>query len=81
MPLRPPLPRRSGPAGPTPHVAAWHQAPKRGGAEPAPHLELFTVRRTADRLTYPAGVEPGADAFVNDVCPEDAARRLRELAA
>ncbi|MFF7455632.1 galactose-1-phosphate uridylyltransferase [Kitasatospora sp. NPDC008115] len=63
-----------------PYIAAWHQAPTGQGAEFALHLELFTVRRTADKLKYLAGTESGMEAFMNDVAPEDAARRLREAA-
>ncbi|WP_224275022.1 galactose-1-phosphate uridylyltransferase [Streptomyces sp. LS1784] len=66
--------------GPTPYISAWHQAPAASGHELALHLELFTVRRTADKLKYLAGVESGMDAFVNDVAPETAAERLREVA-
>ncbi|MFD8145693.1 galactose-1-phosphate uridylyltransferase [Streptomyces sp. NPDC059708] len=65
-------------AEPTPYVSAWHQAPLTGGEELALHLELFTVRRSADKLKYLAGTESGMDAFMNDVAPEAAARRLRE---
>ncbi|MFJ9606927.1 galactose-1-phosphate uridylyltransferase [Kitasatospora sp. NPDC101176] len=64
--------------GRTPYISAWHQAPAGRRDELALHLELFTIRRTADKLKYLAGVESGMDAFVNDVTPEDAARRLRE---
>ncbi|MEU3572825.1 galactose-1-phosphate uridylyltransferase [Kitasatospora sp. NPDC036755] len=64
----------------TPYISAWHQAPAGQRDELALHLELFTIRRTADKLKYLAGVESGMDAFVNDVSPEDAARRLREVA-
>ncbi|WP_316519940.1 galactose-1-phosphate uridylyltransferase [Kitasatospora brasiliensis] len=67
--------------GRTPYISAWHQAPAGQRDELALHLELFTIRRTADKLKYLAGVESGMDAFVNDVTPEDAARRLREVAA
>ncbi|MEU6309422.1 galactose-1-phosphate uridylyltransferase [Streptomyces sp. NPDC047014] len=76
--------RPEGPAEqptPTPYISAWHQAPRSGGEELALHLELFTVRRSADRLKYLAGVESGMDSFVNDIAPEDAAHRLREVAA
>ncbi|MFI9270657.1 galactose-1-phosphate uridylyltransferase [Kitasatospora sp. NPDC052896] len=66
--------------GPTPYIAAWHQAPRSGGEELALHLELFTIRRTVGRLKFLAGVESGMDAFVNDVSPEAAAHRLREVA-
>ncbi|UQW99638.1 galactose-1-phosphate uridylyltransferase [Streptomyces sp. RerS4] len=69
-----------GPGAPTPYISAWHQAPRTGGGELALHLELFTVRRTADKLKYLAGVESGMESFVNDVAPEAAARRLREVA-
>ncbi|MFK0257051.1 galactose-1-phosphate uridylyltransferase [Streptomyces sp. NPDC090445] len=64
---------------PTPYIAAWHQAPLTGGGELALHLELFTVRRTADKLKYLAGTESGMEAFMNDVAPETAAQRLREV--
>ncbi|AUY47730.1 galactose-1-phosphate uridylyltransferase [Streptomyces sp. CB01881] len=63
-----------------PYISAWHQAPAVGGDELALHLELFTVRRTAEKLKYLAGTESGMEAFMNDVAPEDAARRLREVA-
>lgn len=45
------------------------------------HLELFTIRRTADKLKYLAGTESGMEAYMNDVRPEDAAARLREVAS
>ncbi|WP_406192638.1 galactose-1-phosphate uridylyltransferase [Kitasatospora sp. NBC_01560] len=70
-----------GTATPTPYIAAWHQAPATGGEELALHLELFTVRRAAGKLKYLAGVESGMDAFVNDIAPEQAAERLREVAS
>ncbi|WP_030192447.1 galactose-1-phosphate uridylyltransferase [Streptomyces sp. NRRL S-87] len=70
--------RLFGLAEPTPYVSAWHQAPVRGGGELALHLELFTVRRAAGKLKYLAGTEAGMEAFMNDVAPETAARRLRE---
>jgi UDPglucose--hexose-1-phosphate uridylyltransferase len=66
---------------PTPYIAAWHQAPVGAERELALHLELFTVRRTADKLKYLAGTESGMGAFMNDVQPESAARRLREVAS
>lgn len=66
---------------PTPYISAWHQAPLGEGREDfALHLELFTVRRTADKLKYLAGTESGMEAYMNDVRPEDAAARLREVA-
>ncbi|MGI5352888.1 galactose-1-phosphate uridylyltransferase [Streptomyces sp. CA-250714] len=74
---------------PTPYIAAWHQAPF--AAEPAPgladraefalHLELFTIRRAPGKLKFLAGSESGMNVFINDVPPEAAARRLREVAS
>ncbi|MEZ0065238.1 UDPglucose--hexose-1-phosphate uridylyltransferase [Streptacidiphilus sp. MAP12-20] len=67
----------------TPYIAAWHQAPVRhtpgNGSELALHMELFTIRRTVGKLKFLAGSESGMDVFINDVAPEDAARRLREV--
>ena len=67
-------------ATPAPYVCGWHQAPVRTGRrEFALHLELFTLRRSDDKLKYLAGSESGMDAFATDVLPEQAAARLREL--
>ncbi|MFJ7066522.1 galactose-1-phosphate uridylyltransferase [Streptomyces sp. NPDC101115] len=68
---------------PTPYIAAWHQAPVTGPGrdEFALHLELFTVRRASGKLKYLAGTESGMGAFMNDVSPESAADRLREVAS
>ncbi|GLW01449.1 galactose-1-phosphate uridylyltransferase [Streptomyces lavendulae] len=76
-----PVPGRPQGPAPTPYISAWHQAPRTGGEELALHLELFTVRRTADKLKFLAGTESGTEAFINDVVPEEAARRLREALA
>ncbi|MFD9407596.1 galactose-1-phosphate uridylyltransferase [Streptomyces sp. NPDC059989] len=76
-----PLPGQPDRAAPAPYVSAWHQAPRTQGAELALHLELFTVRRTPDKLKFLAGTESGTEAFINDVAPEAAARRLREALA
>ncbi|MGW1587082.1 galactose-1-phosphate uridylyltransferase [Streptomyces sp. NPDC002386] len=74
---------------PTPYIAAWHQAPF-GGLEEfdgvtrddfALHLELFTIRRTSGKLKFLAGSESGMNVFINDVPPETAAERLREVAS
>ncbi|MFD8381253.1 galactose-1-phosphate uridylyltransferase [Streptomyces sp. NPDC059679] len=68
---------------PTPYIAAWHQAPfsiaDRGDF--ALHLELFTIRRTSGKLKFLAGSESGMNVFINDVPPEAAAERLREVAS
>jgi UDPglucose--hexose-1-phosphate uridylyltransferase len=68
---------------PTPYIAAWHQAPFRAEGRDAfgLHLELFTVRRTSGKLKFLAGSESGMNVFINDVPPEAAARRLREVAS
>ncbi|WP_093904925.1 galactose-1-phosphate uridylyltransferase [Streptomyces sp. cf386] len=74
---------------PTPYIAAWHQAPF-GMLEDfegvvredfALHLELFTIRRTSGKLKFLAGSESGMSVFINDVPPERAAERLREVAS
>lgn len=73
----------------TPYIAAWHQAPF-GTLEDfegvvrddfALHLELFTIRRTSGKLKFLAGSESGMNVFINDVPPERAAERLREVAS
>ncbi len=66
---------------PAPYIAAWHQAPVRleRRDEFALHLELFTIRRAPGKLKYLAGSESGMGAFANDVAPEVAAQRIREL--
>ncbi|MEU6115777.1 galactose-1-phosphate uridylyltransferase [Streptomyces sp. NPDC047117] len=68
---------------PTPYIAAWHQAPVRAPhrADFALHLELFTIRRTPGKLKFLAGSESGMNVFINDVPPEAAAQRLREVAS
>ncbi|MFI6989239.1 galactose-1-phosphate uridylyltransferase [Nonomuraea wenchangensis] len=61
-----------------PYIAAWHQAPVREGRDLAHlRLELFSIRRAPEKLKYLAGSESAMGAFVNDVLPEEAARRLR----
>jgi UDPglucose--hexose-1-phosphate uridylyltransferase len=66
--------------GPAPYISAWHQAPVRHrGGDFALHLELFTVRRAPGKLKYLAGTESGMGAFANDITPEAAASRLREM--
>ncbi|MFD8567582.1 galactose-1-phosphate uridylyltransferase [Streptomyces sp. NPDC059639] len=73
----------------TPYIAAWHQAPF-GSLDEfegvtrddfALHLELFTIRRTSGKLKFLAGSESGMSVFINDVPPESAAERLREVAS
>ncbi|NJQ03952.1 galactose-1-phosphate uridylyltransferase [Streptomyces zingiberis] len=77
-----------GPGEPaTPYISGWHQAPVRGWEERpvergdfALHLQLFTIRRTSGKLKFLAGSESGMGVFINDVAPEAAAARLREVA-
>jgi UDPglucose--hexose-1-phosphate uridylyltransferase len=65
---------------PAPYISAWHQAPVRHGRDEfALHLELFTIRRAPGKLKYLAGSESGMGAFANDIAPEAAAKRLRQL--
>ena len=65
---------------PLPYIAAWHQ-----GVVSDPegldrlHLQLFSIRRTADKLKYLAGSESGMDAFITDALPETVAQRLRDV--
>ncbi|MGW2117503.1 galactose-1-phosphate uridylyltransferase [Streptomyces zhihengii] len=68
---------------PTPYIAAWHQAPFTAPGRDgfALHLELFTIRRTSGKLKFLAGSESGMSVFINDVPPEAAAGRLREVAS
>ncbi|MER5701265.1 galactose-1-phosphate uridylyltransferase [Micromonospora sp. NPDC002296] len=63
---------------PMPYIAAWHQAPVRIDRELGHlHLELFSIRRAADKLKYLAGSESGMGVFINDIAPERAAELLR----
>src|SRR5262249_55061224 len=65
---------------PAPYLSAWQQPPPAPGAEEfGLHLELFTNRRSPDRLKYLAGTEAALGVFSNDIVPEHAARRLRDL--
>ncbi|MFF3645859.1 galactose-1-phosphate uridylyltransferase [Streptomyces sp. NPDC002564] len=81
--------REGGAESPTPYIAAWHQAPFTAldghdginRDDFALHLELFTIRRTSGKLKFLAGSESGMSVFINDVPPEAAAQRLREVAS
>jgi UDPglucose--hexose-1-phosphate uridylyltransferase len=71
---------------PIPYVAGWQQSPMHpDGADDRAlwHLaaEVFTIMRAPGKLKYLAGSESGAAVWINDVAPEDAARRLREAPA
>lgn len=65
---------------PAPYISALHQAPvRRGRDELALHIELFTIQRAPGKLKYTAGSEAAMGAFSNDIEPEAASQRLREL--
>ncbi|MFI6866095.1 galactose-1-phosphate uridylyltransferase [Nocardia sp. NPDC050406] len=68
---------------PMPYVAAWNQAPTPGSTVPREdwwlHLQLFSIRRTADKLKYLAGSESGMNVFITDTTPEAVAAELREV--
>jgi UDPglucose--hexose-1-phosphate uridylyltransferase len=65
---------------PLPYIAAWHQAPTHRDRDLAAlHLEVFSVRRSADKLKYLAGSESGMDVFINDITPEMQADLLRAV--
>lgn len=68
---------------PMPYVAAWNQAPTINSVVPRQdwwlHLQLFSVRRAADKLKYLAGSESGMNVFISDTAPEQVAAELREV--
>ncbi|GAB3129050.1 galactose-1-phosphate uridylyltransferase [Tsukamurella serpentis] len=63
---------------PLPYIAGWHQY-RSGSAEGYLHAELFSIRRSSDKLKYLAGSESGRDAFITDKTPEAIAAQLREV--
>ena len=64
-----------------PYISAWHQAVVGEGRDLGYlHLQLFSIRRAADKLKYLAGSESAMGAFVSDVVPEKAAQLLRDAA-
>jgi UDPglucose--hexose-1-phosphate uridylyltransferase len=64
---------------PMPYISAWHQAVVGEGRDLGYlHLQLFTIRRAADKLKFLAGSESGMGAFINDIVPETAAQLLRD---
>ncbi|MFC9897219.1 galactose-1-phosphate uridylyltransferase [Nocardia sp. NPDC127579] len=68
---------------PMPYVAAWNQAPTLKSGVPRSdwwlHLQLFSIRRAADKLKYLAGSESGMNVFISDTTPEQVAAELREV--
>jgi UDPglucose--hexose-1-phosphate uridylyltransferase len=64
-----------------PYISGWHQAPAKQGREVSRlHLQVMSVLRSPTKLKYLAGSESGVGGWVNDVDPEQVARRLREVA-
>ena len=64
---------------PMPYIAAWHQAPVHGDpADSRLFLEVFSLRRAAEKLKFLAGSESAAGVWINDISPEDAAHALRD---
>ncbi len=67
---------------PLPYISAWHQAPIRVDRELAAlHLEVFSIKRAANKLKFLAGSESGMGAFINDIAPEQIAATLRDSLA
>lgn len=67
---------------PMPYIAAWQQAPVQGHASRggfALHLQVLPVGRGPGEVKFLAGTESAAGVWSNDVLPEVAAHRLREL--
>lgn len=67
-----------------PYIAAWHQRPTAQSgvehrAEAWLQMQLFSIRRSQDKLKYLAGSESGMGAFVTDVLPEAVATVLRKV--
>jgi UDPglucose--hexose-1-phosphate uridylyltransferase len=64
---------------PLPYISGWHQAPVRVDRDLASlHLEVFSIKRAADKVKFLAGSESGMGAFVNDITPERTAAMLRD---
>jgi UDPglucose--hexose-1-phosphate uridylyltransferase len=65
---------------PMPYISAWHQAVVGEGRDLGYlHLQLFSIRRAADKLKYLAGSESAMGVFINDIVPEQAAETLRTV--
>ncbi|MEP6563161.1 MAG: galactose-1-phosphate uridylyltransferase, partial [Nakamurella sp.] len=63
-----------------PAITGVHQAPVHTDRDDYwLHLEVFSIRRAVGRLKYLAGSESAMGAFVNDITPEVAAQRLRDV--
>jgi UDPglucose--hexose-1-phosphate uridylyltransferase len=64
---------------PLPYISAWHQAVVGEGRDLGYlHLQVFSIRRAADKLKFLAGSESAMGVFINDIVPERAAEMLRD---
>ena len=67
---------------PMPYIAAWHQAPVHAEDDDSRlFLEVFSLRRAAEKLKYLAGSESAAWVWINDISPEQAAQAIRDALA
>lgn len=65
---------------PLPYMSALHQYTEdHAQREGYFHVELLSIRRTANKIKYLASSESAMGAFINDTTPEIVAGRLREL--
>jgi UDPglucose--hexose-1-phosphate uridylyltransferase len=63
-----------------PAITGVHQTPVETAAQDFwLHLEVFSIRRAVGKLKYLAGSESAMGAFINDITPEVAAQRLRDV--
>jgi UDPglucose--hexose-1-phosphate uridylyltransferase len=64
-----------------PYLMTVNQAPTDGGVYPewTLRIEIWPIRRAANKLKYLAGTELGAGVFAGDVLPEAAAEALRAV--
>jgi UDPglucose--hexose-1-phosphate uridylyltransferase len=68
-------------SAPLPYMSALHQySDDDAQREGYFHVELMSIRRSADKLKYLAASEQ-MGAFISDVIPEEVAHQLRELAS
>ncbi|MEP6561814.1 MAG: galactose-1-phosphate uridylyltransferase, partial [Nakamurella sp.] len=63
-----------------PAITGVHQSPVHAAdGDFRLHLEVFSIRRDVGKIKYLAGSESAMGAFVNDITPEIAAQRLRDV--
>jgi len=61
-----------------PYISAVHQAPVRSGRDLSYlQIQVFSSRRSPEKLKYPAASESAMSVFINDVRPEQSAEMLR----